>query len=130
MTRIIRNEPSRSLVIARRFDIARQIVAWLAGLGFGAAVVTAFFAPYDGAIAILVAAVAAGLTYVALWGLALRFAREARIELLHKYGVAPNTDGIFVLLRAGEPHKDLAATRSVLGVYAPEPEPVPMSAGA
>lgn len=121
MTRIITNHPPRPLVIARRFEIARRVLAWLTGLGFGAAAVKAFLAPGEGTVTVMAAAVMAGLIYTFVWGLTIKFAHEARVELFRKYGVAPNRDGVFELLRPTEPHEDLAATREMLRVYANEP---------
>lgn len=118
MVRILTTTPPRPLVIARRFEIARRACAVLAALAFGAASVSAIFAPFDGTALLLVTAVGTGLLYVALWAATIRYAHLARVQLLHTYGVAPDSNGVFELLRAAEPHDDLAATREALRVYA------------
>lgn len=122
MVRIIRNSPPRPLVIARRFEITRRVAAVVTALAFGAAVVASLLTL---AVAFTMAVVAAtiGLLYVVLWAATIRFAHLARVELLRKYGVAPNSDGVFELLRAAEPHGDLAATREALREYAQELQP-------
>lgn len=63
------------------------------------------------------------LIYVATWGATIIYAHQSRLALFRKYGVAPNQDGVFELVRAAEPHEDLAATREMLRVYAAEPAP-------
>lgn len=117
MVRIISNSPPRDLVVAHRLEIVRRSLAWVTALGFGAALVLAFLAPAEVAVAVLGAAVLLGLTYAGVWALTIRFAHQARVELFHKYGVAPNRDGVFEMLVAAEPHEDLAATREMLREY-------------
>lgn len=118
MVRIITNQPPEPLLWAKRLEIARRILAWLTATSAGVAIATAFTTGYPVVAVVLVVTVSLALIYLATWATTIVYAHRSRVELFRKYGVAPNRDGVFELVRAVEPHEDMAATREMLRVYA------------
>lgn len=120
IVRIIMNDPPEPLRWAKRLEITRRALAWVTALSAGACVSLAFTLTSN--VTITVVTVCLALIYLATWAAAIVYGRRSRIVLLRKYGIAPNRDGVFELLRAGQPHEDLAATREMLRVH-PAVEP-------
>lgn len=118
MVRIITNYPPEPLQWAKRLEILRRALAWVTGLGAGATILAAFtIRGGDGFPILLTTTVGLGLLYVAAYALTILYAHRARVALFHKYGVAPNRDGVFEMVRSVAPHEDLAATREMLRVH-------------
>lgn len=117
MVRIVTTKPSAALVLTQRLEIARRILAGLAAVCAGITITVALTFTQTTLTPLLIINVVLALLFLGVWGATIAMAHKSRIELLHQYGVAPNRDGVFELLRAGEPHKELAATREMLRVY-------------
>lgn len=120
MVRIITTHPPEPLRWAKRLEITRRILACMTALAGGMGIVAASALTRDAFVLLTVATVCLALIYLATWGATILYAHRSRLALFHRYGVAPNRDGVFELLRAGEPHEELAATREMLRVYASE----------
>ena len=118
MVRIITNQPPEPLRWAKRLEITRRALGWLTGLAAGATITAAFTLGQTALTSVLAATVCLAIIYLATWAATIIYAHRSRLALFRKYGVAPNSDGVFELVRAVEPHEDMAATREMLRVYA------------
>lgn len=118
MVRIITNHPPDDLVLAKRLEITRRALAVSTALAAGATLIVGFTLTAQAFTIFTVATTALALIGTVTWGATIVYAHRSRVALLRKYGVAPNRDGVFELLREGEPHTDLAATREMLREYA------------
>lgn len=120
MVRIINTDPPEPLRWATKLEITRRVLAVVTAVSAGVALTAALTLPYGIFVIILTATVCIALIFVATWAVTATYAQRSRVVLLDIYGVAPNRDGVFELIRAREPHEDLAATREMLRVYADE----------
>lgn len=125
MVRIINTRPPEPLRWATRLEITRRVLAWVTALAAGVTLCAAFTLAHEMFVLLLAGTVCLALLYLCTWGATIIYAHQSRLALFETYGVAPNRDGVFELIRAAEPHEDLAATREMLRVYAGEPKPIP-----